>query len=63
MDWAVVNRYDPIVEALRRRGAAHSKNWQTKLRPQYVPWQTEGEDQQKADEWTIASIGSATYSA
>ena len=53
MDWAVVNRYGPIVRALRRRGATH---WQTKLRPQYVPWQTEREGQRQADGWTIASL-------
>jgi hypothetical protein len=28
MDWAVVNGYGPIVKALRRRGAAHSEDWQ-----------------------------------
>jgi hypothetical protein len=56
MDWAVVNGYGPIVEALRRRTAEHSKNGQ------YVPWQTEGEDQQQADGWTIASIMKAIFS-
>jgi ankyrin repeat protein len=56
MDWAVFNGYGPTVEALRRGGAAHSEDWQTKLRPQHVPWQTEGEDKQKADGWTIAPL-------
>lgn len=56
MDWAATNGHSPTIEALRRRGAAHSENWQTKLRPQYVPWQTQSEDQQNADELTVASL-------
>ncbi|TRX91012.1 hypothetical protein FHL15_007994 [Xylaria flabelliformis] len=40
LDWASVNRYDAMVEAIEEQAGTHSFDWQTRLRPLYQPWQS-----------------------
>ncbi|KAI0543731.1 hypothetical protein F4679DRAFT_577412 [Xylaria curta] len=40
LDWASVNGYDTMVDAIKDQAGTHSFDWRRRLRPLYQPWQS-----------------------
>ncbi|KAK5637377.1 hypothetical protein RRF57_013089 [Xylaria bambusicola] len=40
LDWASVNGYATMVEAMREQAETHSDDWYLRLHPLYMPWQS-----------------------
>ncbi|KAL2070583.1 hypothetical protein VTL71DRAFT_13609 [Oculimacula yallundae] len=57
LDWAMVDGRRSIAKSLRQRGAQHSDDWKTSLKPLYTPWVDELTIDEGAPEaWSLAII-------